>query len=132
MLLAFLSMSCYAQSTFQVDSRLLKNHGESIIALKKSNSDYYAFLLYEINNAYFISAVKPSLKVKYEMLNVALIKDENGNTFDNSALADLSKFNFKMYNFKQSYNNRVVYLLDDGRYLIFYALKEIKENYKMK
>ena len=114
------------------DTRIVKNIGEKASTFQTENPDYYDFLVYELNNAYFITSESPDPGVKQEIIEISRIKDESGNDFDESTLDDLTTFNFKAYNFKQTYDNRVVYILADGRYLVFYTLKEVKENYKKK
>ena len=115
-----------------VDPRLEANIGEEAVTLQENNPDYYDFLVYELDNSYFITSESPDPAVKQEVYSISRIKDTEGNEFDETVLIDTETFNFKAYNFKRTHDNRVLYELSDGRYLVFYTLKEVKENYKKK
>lgn len=116
--------------SIEVDQRLIKNLGVDATTLAENNPEYYKFLLYELDNAYFITSETPDPSIKQEIRNISTIKDTEGNPFNEEVLANPSTFNFKQYNFKQAHDNRVLYLLSDGRYLVFFSLKEVKANYK--
>ena len=116
----------------ETDPRIIQNIGEKAVAIQEDNPDYYDFLVYELDNAFYLTTETPDPGVKQEIIDISAIKDGAGEAFNVETLSDLSTFNFKAYNFKQTYDNRVVYTLDDGSYLVFYTLKEIKENYKKK
>ena len=115
-----------------VDPRLEANIGAEAITLKENNPDYYNFLIYELNESYFVTSETPDPGVKQEVYSISRIKDAEGNEFNESVLENSETFNFKAYNFKRTHDNRVLYELSDGRYLVFYTLKEVKENYKKK
>ena len=117
-----------AQET-SVDPRLEENMGEKAITLQENNPDYYNFLVYDLDNAYFITTESLDHGVKQEVYSISIVKDENGDSFVESVLDNPETFNYKKYSFKRTHDNRVCYELSDGRYIIFYSMKEVKENY---
>lgn len=129
-LLCFFSIS-KAQNQGEIDQRLFELHGEKLIQLYENNKEYYNFLLYELNNSFYIvenTQINTDFKENYR--NINSVKDKEGNPFDISLLANPDTFNFFNYSFERAQNERTVYDLGDGRLLIFYSLTEIKENYK--
>lgn len=112
-----------------VDSRLLAYHGDKIIGLYESNKEAYNSILYKLDNSFYIVDKSKYTGSKESLLDISTVKSNNGEAFTPSLLADLSTFNFMLYNFKVSQTEKTIYDLGDGRLMIFYSLNEVKENY---
>ena len=128
-LLVGFSTISVAQTT-STDPRLTENLGAQAKDMQEKNPGYYEFLVFELDNAYFLTSEAPDPNVKQEIKPISEVNDADGNPFNPEDLKDPKTFNFKKYNFKRTYDNRVVYELEDGTYLVFLTLKEVKEIYK--
>jgi len=112
-----------------VDRRLLAYHGDKIISLYESNKEAYNSILYKLDNSFYIVDKSKYTGPKESLLDISTVKSNTGESFNVSLLADLSAFNFMLYNFRVSQTEKTIYDLGDGRLMIFYSLNEVKENY---
>lgn len=120
----------YAQNQKPCDERLIAVHGDKAVSLSENNPEYYQFLVFELDNSYYIlNADQYDAGQKGEILDISNVMDNNDQPFDIGVLDDLTTFNIHLYNFKRIQNERVAYDLGDGRYLIFYSLEEVKLSY---
>ncbi len=134
-LISILCISCfigisYAQDTQSIDQRLVDTYGDDVVNLYENNQEYYSFLVYELDNSFeIIEAAELNGNSKYDLKDISLVVDKQGNKFNIDELDNLTSFNFAKYNFVRAQNDRVYYELGDGRVLVFYSLVEIKNNY---
>lgn len=130
LLLCLLSVASMAQDQNTIDQRLVDTYGEKATKLFETNKEYYDFLVYELDNSFYIADdLEMSSETKNNYFQIESVQHKDGSPFDLAVLADLSTFNIHNYNFIREADNRVIYDLGDGRYIVFYSLNEIKSNY---
>lgn len=117
-------------SSKNIDPRLMMNPR---IAIKSqdhylNNPDEYLFMVYELDNAYFIREMNTlNEPQKKSLKSIETIVDINGNPFDVAVLNDLTTFNFHLYNFERNENRTIAYDLQNGKILGFYSQEKLRE-----
>lgn len=121
------------QNNAQIDSRLLVNKeiGAKAMEYFSSDPEQYNFLLYELENAYFIrSMTEVTESQKTKLLSIAEVYSVNGEKFETALLNNPEGFNFHLYNFQRSETQTIGYDLGNGNVLVFYSVQKLREMYQ--
>jgi hypothetical protein len=128
----FITLFSFAQNDSQIDPRLLVNNeiGAKAQEYFTSNPDQYKFLLFELENAYFIrSMAEVTDGQKATLLSISEVYSVDGQVFDPIVLSNPATFNFHLYNFQRSETKTVGYNLGNGNVLVFYSLEKLRMMY---
>jgi Zn-dependent M32 family carboxypeptidase len=131
----FISVISFGQNYSQIDPRLLANKEVGSKAAEYFSTDpaEYNFLLFELENAYFIrSMAEVTENQKGQLLSIVDVQTVDGVKFDPSVLADPATFNFHLYNFQRSQTKTVGYDLGNGNVLVFYSIEKLRLMYSQK
>ncbi len=131
----FISVISFGQNESQIDPRLLVNKevGSKAAEYFSTDPEQYNFLLFELENAYFIrSMAEVTENQKAKLLSVEDVQTSDGLKFDPAVLANPATFNFHLYNFQRSETKTVGYDLGNGNVLVFYSIEKLRLMYSQK
>ena len=126
---------CFGQNESQIDSRLLVNKeiGAKAMEYYSTNPEQYNFLLFELENAYFIRSMADVTESQQaKLLSIAEIYSTSGEKFNVAILNNPATFNFHLYNFQRSETETIGYNLGNGNVLVFYSIEKLREMYYQK
>lgn len=129
------SFASIAQNESQIDPRLLVNKevGSKAAEYFSTDPDQYNFLLFELENAYFIRSIaEVTESQKAQLLSINGIQTSSGEVFDPAVLNNPATFNFHLYNFQRSETKTIGYDLGNGNVLVFYSIEKLRLMYSQK
>ena len=122
----------YSQGKINCDKRLseIPNQSIKIDGAFQSEEDKNNFLLYSLDNGYFIRSIdQVTSSQKTELKSIDGIVSNKGEIFSAEVLSNPELFNFYNYNFERSETKTVGYNLGNGTVLVFYSLEKMIEMY---
>lgn len=123
----------FSQTNDNIDKRLSVNKELGVKAAEyyNSNKAEYDFLVYELDNSFFIQSIdKVPVNHKNELRSIhEVVSVVDAKPFDIAVLNDLSSFNFHAYTFTRSQTMTIGYDLGNGQVLVFYSIQKVRENY---
>lgn len=131
----FITVISFGQNESQIDPRLLVNKevGSKAAEYFSTDPDQYNFLLFELENAFFVrSMADVTENQKAQLLSIEDIQTADGVKFDPTILANAATFNFHLYNFQRSQTKTVGYDLGNGNVLVFYSIEKLRLMYSQK
>ncbi len=131
----FISAISFGQNESQIDPRLLANKEVGAKAAEYFSTDpaQYNFLLFELENAYFIRSIaEVTENQKAQLLSIEGIQTAEGIKFDPAVLSNPATFNFHLYNFQRSETKTVGYDLGNGNVIVFYSIEKLRMMYSQK
>ncbi|MGB0933086.1 MAG: hypothetical protein ACPGU5_02325 [Lishizhenia sp.] len=118
-----LSNSVFAQS--KIDLRLLENEGEKIEEIYKFRSEYYNYLVYELNEGFDILD-KKEVKLLENTIEISInnLINSKGEKLSMEAI-EKTNFNFKSYGLDVDLNTPSLIKIDRNKFLLIKSKLQI-------
>jgi hypothetical protein len=125
LMIVFLALNTvsYTQTKYEVDARLVDNHGEEIYNILEYRKDYYKFLLFELEYAFEVVDLSATSGLVVKNINEIL-------GFQVSELENLETFNLLKYDFIRSKEYPSYYDLGNGKVLKIIPLMELWQAFR--
>ena len=115
MLLSFTGVSL-AQN--KIDQRLIDNEGEKIEEIYQFRSDYYNYLVYELNSGYVLLDKKEAKKINDAIkMTASDLENQTGKRLTVDAI-EAANFNFKAFGLVVHLKEQTVVKIDKGNFLL--------------